>query len=119
MTSPAAETRGHVIRLDADTIGRGPADLGARLMTGLLGTLAEMSPVPTHLILYSSAVLLAVDSSPHAARLQAIEARGVQILICGTCADYYDSREVMAAGRVTHMLEILEVMSAADKVIAP
>lgn len=109
----------HVIVLSADVIGHGPAELGARLMTGLLGTLAEMDATPTHLILYNSAVLLAVDGSPHTARLQAIEARGVSILLCGTCADFYDSREAMAAGRVTNMLEILEVMTGAGKVITP
>lgn len=109
----------HVIVLSADVIGHGPAELGARLMIGFLGTLAEMDATPTHLILYNSAVLLAVDGSPHTARLQAIEARGVSILLCGTCADFYDSRESMAAGRVTNMLEILEVMTAAGKVITP
>jgi selenium metabolism protein YedF len=115
----AAPVADHVIVLNADVIGHGPAELGARLMTGLLGTLAEMSPVPTHLILYNSAVLLAVDGAVHADRLKAIEARGVAILICGTCADFYDSRDAMAAGRVTNMLEILEVMTAAGKVISP
>jgi selenium metabolism protein YedF len=109
----------HVIVLSSDVIGHGPAELGARLMTGFLGTLAEMDVMPTHLILYNSAVLLAVDGSPHTGRLQTIEARGVTILLCGTCADFYDSRDAMAAGRVTNMLEILEVMTAAGKVITP
>jgi len=109
----------HVIVLSSDVIGHGPAELGARLMTGFLGTLAEMTTTPTHLILYNSAVLLAVDGSVHADRLRAIEARGVTLLICGTCADFYDSRDAMAAGRVTNMLEILEVMTAAGKVISP
>lgn len=119
MTRTPSDTADHVIVLDADVIGRGPAELGARLMSAFLATLAEMETVPTHLILYSSAVLLAVDSAAHAATLGRIEARGVNILICGTCADYYDSRDAMGAGRVTNMLEILEVMSAAGKVITP
>lgn len=108
-----------VMTLTADTVGRGPADLGARLMQGLLATLEQIEHPPSHLVLYSSAALLAARESPYLASLQAIERRGIAILICGMCVDYYGKRAEIAVGEITNMLVILETMAHADKVVTP
>ncbi len=108
-----------VMTLTADVVGRGPAELGARLMQGLLATLEQVEHPPSHLVLYSSAVLLAARGSPHLDSLRAIEGRGIAILICGMCADYYEKRAEIGIGEITNMLVILETMAQADKVVTP
>jgi selenium metabolism protein YedF len=108
-----------VMTLTADTLGRGPAELGARLMQGLLATLEQIEHPPSHLVLYSSAALLAAQGSPHLDSLRAIERCGIAILICGMCVDYYEKRAEIAVGEITNMLVILETMAHADKVVTP
>lgn len=109
----------YVISLASDTVGRGSPELGAILVKGLLETLKAVTPAPSHLILYSSGILLAVDGSPHAETLKAIEARGIRVMICGTCVDFYGKKADIHLGTVSNMLTLLEIQAAAGKVIAP
>ena len=116
-STPAAGN--YIVTLAADVIGRGPAELGAMLMTGFLATLKELTPAPSHLVFYSSGILLAVDGSPHLEAIRAIEARGIKVLVCGTCADWYQKKAEIHVGTVSNMLTILETMTAASKIISP
>jgi selenium metabolism protein YedF len=115
---PAASAS-YVISLASETVGRGPAELGAILMQGLMATLGEVNPPPSHVVLYSSGVLLAVDGSPFVEPLRKLEQRGVQVLICGTCADYYEMKAAIHVGTISNMLTILETLTRAGKIIAP
>jgi selenium metabolism protein YedF len=112
-------TGNYIVTLAADVIGRGPAELGAMLMKGFLATLKELTPAPSHLVFYSSGILLAVDGSPHLEAIQAIEARGIKVLVCGTCADWYQKKAEIHVGTVSNMLTILETWTAASKIISP
>ncbi len=114
---PAGGT--YVVSLASETVGRGPAELGAILMQGLMATLKEVTPLPSHVVLYSSGVLLAVDGSPFVAPLSDLEQRGVKVLVCGTCADYYQKQAAIHVGTISNMLTILEVLTRAGKIIAP
>lgn len=116
-TSPADAA--YVISLASETVGRGSAELGAILMQGLMATLKEVNPLPSHVVLYSSGVLLAVDGSPCVAALRDLEQRGVKVLICGTCADFYEKKAAIHVGTISNMLTILETLTRAGKIIAP
>jgi len=109
----------YVISLASETVGRGPAELGAILMQGLMATLGEVNPPPSHVVLYSSGVLLAVDGSPCVEPLRKLEQRGVQVLVCGTCADYYEMKAAIHVGTISNMLTILETLTRAGKIITP
>jgi sulfur relay (sulfurtransferase) complex TusBCD TusD component (DsrE family) len=41
----------------------------------------------------------------------------VDIIVCGTCLDYFGKMDELAVGRITNMHDILESMLKADKVI--
>jgi selenium metabolism protein YedF len=117
-STPPAESS-YVISLAGDTVGRGPAELGGILMKGLMATLGEVNPLPSHVVLYSSGILLAVDGSPFVEPLRKLEQRGVKLLICGTCADYYQMKAAIHVGTISNMLTILETLTRAGKIIAP
>ncbi len=126
LTAPDAESYcgasappSYVISLASETVGRGPAELGAILMQGLMATLGEVNPLPTHVVLYSSGILLAVDGSPFVEPLHKLEQRGVKVLVCGTCADYYEKKAAIHVGTISNMLTILETLTRAGKIIAP
>ncbi|RJQ28201.1 MAG: sulfurtransferase-like selenium metabolism protein YedF [Peptococcaceae bacterium] len=102
----------------SDLLGDGSLDLGHVLMKSLILTLAEQQPSPVALIFLNTGVRLSTEGSPVLEHLQALADKGVVILSCGTCLDYYNLKEKLAVGRVSNMYEINEYLSKAKKVIA-
>lgn len=118
-SSSSSSSSSYVVALAADYVGRGSEELGRVLVKGLLETLGAVATPPTHLILYSSGILLAVDGSPCVEALRALERRGVNLLICGACVDYYRKKTEIHVGTISNMLTILETQIRAGKIIAP
>ncbi|MDP2267934.1 MAG: DsrE family protein, partial [Deltaproteobacteria bacterium] len=58
-----------------------------------------------------------LPESPCLDPIKALAGRGVEILACQTCLDYYGMKEKMGAGKVSNMPEIIEAMQAAGKVM--
>ncbi len=94
--------------LSADRIGRGDDDLGRLLVRGLLYALAELPRPPRTLVLMNSGVRLAAERDDTIELLAKLEARGVEVLACGTCLDYFHLVGKLRAGRVSNMYEIAE-----------
>ena len=113
-----ASNSSYVVALAADTIGSDEA-LGRVLVHGLLETLKAIEPMPTHLILYSRGVLLAMEDAATLPALQAIAQRGIVILLCGTCVDHFDKKQAVRVGEIANMLTLLEIQLAAGKVLKP
>jgi len=100
-----------------DTLGHGNCELGAVLMKGFMTTLLEIQPLPKTLIFMNSGVLLTIENSPVLPHLAKLAQDGVEILSCGTCLDYFEVKDKLAAGGLTNMYTIVQAMSAAAKVI--
>ena len=49
--------------------------------------------------------------------IKELSERGVEILTCGTCLDFYGIKEKLAVGGVTNMYSIAEKMFQAGKVV--
>ncbi len=106
-----------VVALSSDTMGRGDDDLGRVLLRNFLHTLGEVDPAPDTLICFNSAVKLAVEGSPALEDLRRLEARGVRILLCGTCLGHFELKDRVAAGEISNMYAIAETMLGAARVI--
>jgi len=65
----------------------------------------------------NSGVLLALEDSPILEQVHALEARGVEILSCGTCLDYYKKTDRLAAGKITNMYTAAEILTGASKTL--
>lgn len=116
--TPAA-TKNMVIYISAEVMGRGSDKLGALLMTAYFESLTHLAGEISHIILVNSGVKLAVKKTETLHHLQELEKTGIEILVCGTCLDFYDIRKQLGAGTISNMYAILETMSRADKVINP
>ena len=46
-----------------------------------------------------------------------LEEQGTEVLVCGTCLNYYGITDQLAAGEVSNMYDILERMREASKTI--
>jgi peroxiredoxin family protein len=47
-----------------------------------------------------------------------LEERGVHLIACGTCLDYFGLKDQVAVGEVGGMAAILEAMMEAEKVVS-
>jgi tRNA 2-thiouridine synthesizing protein A len=108
-----------VVYVASEEMGRGDDTLGATLMAAFLDTLAHLKGRVSHLVLVNAGAKLAIAGSPVLEQVRQLERIGVQVLVCGTCLTYFGVREALAAGRVSNMLEIIETLAGAGKVIRP
>jgi selenium metabolism protein YedF len=116
---PVDQRKPHVIAFRGDTMGSGPEDLGAILMKAFVNTLKETEPLPSHLVFYNTGVRLVVEGSPLVEPLAELEKKGIKILACGTCLDYFGLKAKLAVGTVSNMYSILETLGNAGSVVTP
>jgi len=116
--SPKVDKR-HVIVIRSRQMGTGPADLGEILLQALINTIEAVSPLPAAILFYNSGIHLTVEGSPLVGPLRSLQAKGVQILVCGTCAEYFQVKEKIQVGTISNMYAILEAMTAAGHIISP
>jgi selenium metabolism protein YedF len=100
-----------------DRMGFGDDELGLKLMANYLRTLDEMGRELWRLVFVNNGVKLTIDGSEVLEDLRAYEKRGIKILVCGTCLDYFHLLEKKQVGQTTNMLDIVTAMQLADKVI--
>jgi sulfur relay (sulfurtransferase) complex TusBCD TusD component (DsrE family) len=74
-------------------------------------------PLPKAVCFYTDGVRLACEGSPVLKELEALERRGVQLLLCSTCLTQLGLREAVRVGIVGGMTDILTAMHTADSVV--
>lgn len=110
---------GNVVCVTNSVMGGGDDELGAILMKGFISTLKQLDPLPKKIILYNAGAKLAILESAVLPALKELEKAGVAILVCGTCADFYEIKEKVSVGVISNMYEIVESLNTASKVIYP
>lgn len=116
---PGLCTSAYIVVMSSDRMGEGDAQLGSLLMKGFLNALHEQQVLPTHLVFYNSGVWLTTVDSGVSSSLKLLEDSGVEILICGTCVDFYDIRSQLAVGKISNMFTITETMARTGHIIKP
>ena len=118
VASPAPAPEGDlVVLITSNTVGRGSEELGEILMRAFMHTFTEVEPMPQTMIFINSGVKLAIEDSIVLEDLQALVGEGVQILVCGTCLDYFKLKDKVAVGEVSNAYTILETLLQAGKVV--
>ena len=115
---PAAKKTKLVV-LSADHMGEGAEELGKILMKSFLYALTQQDELPDTILCYNGGAKLTCKGSESLEDLKDLAARGVEILTCGTCLNFYGITEKLQVGSVTNMYDIVERMSSADRVIKP
>jgi selenium metabolism protein YedF len=106
-----------MIMVATDRMGQGDDDLGKMLIINFIKTLKEMGPELWRLVFVNNGVKLTIEGADTLEDIQALEKEGLQILVCGTCLDYFKLLEKKRVGETTNMLDIVTAMQLADKVI--
>ena len=85
----------------------------------ILYALTQQDELPDTILCYNGGAKLTCEGSESLEDLKDLAARGVEILTCGTCLNFYGITEKLQIGSVTNMYDIVERMSSADRVIKP
>lgn len=106
---PAAKKTKLVV-LSADHMGEGAEELGKILMKSFLYALTQQDELPDTILCYNGGAKLTCEGSESLEDLKDLAARGVEILTCGTCLNFYGITEKLQVGSVTNMYDIVERM---------
>jgi len=117
MSDTTAEERSTVIVVNHDGMGSATAPLQHQLLKTYLTRLLENEMLPMAICFYTEGVKMVVEGTPVLKELQALERRGVQLIICDTCLNYYDLADKRVVGVVGRMADIAEAQWRAEKVI--
>lgn len=108
-----------VVVLSSNRMGQGDDQLGEVLMNGYVYALTELDDLPSTILLYNSGVWLSAEGSEVLEDLRLLESKGVEVLSCGTCLDYYKLTDKLGVGSVTNMYTIAEIMMEAEQILKP
>ncbi len=108
-----------VVYINSHLLGIGDEALGSFLMKVFLKTLLDLERKPDRLILINSGVQLGSEDSKVLETLKALLEKGVEIVSCGTCIDFYELKDKMRVGTISNMYDILQSLFEADRLIRP
>ncbi len=108
-----------VVLISSARMGEGDDDLGKVLMKGFLYALGQQDKLPQSILFYNGGAALTCEESPALEDLQSMEARGVEILTCGTCLNHYGLSDRLKVGAVSNMYVIVEKMTQAGLIVKP
>lgn len=99
--------------------GMGNADEGLQnlLFNKYLDLLLQHENLPAALCFYTEGVKLVCEGSRALEQLHLLESKGVRLIICSTCLNYFELTDKVRVGIVGGMGDILEAQLKAEKVI--
>ena len=99
--------------------GMGSAEpaLQKKLVGTWLTLVLEGGHLPGAICFYTDGVKLAVEGSPVLEQLAKLEERGVHLILCKTCLDFFGLAEKVRVGIVGGMGDILAAQMIATKVL--
>lgn len=109
---------GYAVFIGKDHVGEGDPQLGYNLMKMAIYTLSESEDVPASVLFMNSGVkLVAGDGQQIINSVNKLIEKGTEVLVCGTCLDFYGLKEQLKVGEVSNMYDILGRMQEAAKTI--
>jgi selenium metabolism protein YedF len=109
----------YAVAVSSEFMGSGDDALGKRLIKSFFVALSVLDEMPSMVAFYNSGVKLAVKDSEVIDILKEIEGKGVEIISCGTCVDYFKIGDSIGIGKTGDMYLILQKLTAAGNVVRP
>lgn len=113
------EKGNYVVVISSDKMGEGDEKLGHLLMSTFIKALKDADKLPEKILFYNNGVKLATKSSPVIDNLKDLEKMGTELLLCGTCVNFYTLESEVGVGSISNMFVMTEIMASTDKVIKP
>ena len=100
-----------VILVGSNMIGSPDEKLGMLLLGNFYRILGDKEQLPRYIVLLNGGVKTAAKESDTLEYLKALEERGVQIIICRTCVEYFQLEDDIAVGEIDGMARIIDILS--------
>ena len=109
----------YAVFFNKDAIGTNEGELGGNLAKMAILTLSESEQLPTYVLFMNEGVKLVAGDCPqqNIDCLNAMIEKGTQVLVCGTCLNFYGIKDDLKVGTVSNMYDILGAMQNVGKVI--
>ena len=109
---------GYSVFVGKDFVGDGDLELGRNLMKMALYTLSEAGDPPTSLLFMNAGVKLVAPGEEQVIEaVKKLEEQGTEVLVCGTCLNFFGIADKLSVGEVSNMYDILERMRESAKTI--
>jgi len=95
----------------------GEQPLKNKLAKTFLTLILQNQDYPRAICFYTDGVKLACEGSPVLEELAALEAKGVHLILCQTCLEYFGLKDKVLVGIVGGMGDIIAAMMQADSVV--
>jgi hypothetical protein len=118
LSEPLTMNDNTVLVFTRNGMGDAPAELQQKLAVKFLQLNLDANTLPAKILFYTDGVKLACEGSPVINELKALKDRGVELILCSTCLDYFNLRDKVQVGIVGGMPDLIEALSAAGKVIS-
>ena len=102
----------YVVVFSGDTMGTGDPEFSKTLVEGFTYALTEQDRLPKMVICYNRGIFLTTENEKTIKDFKVLEEKGVEILSCGLCLDFYHKKEDLQVGQGTNMYRILELMNS-------
>ena len=106
-----------LLQVTKATLGGDDDILGGRLVLNYFKQRLAEDRLPAVICFYNEGVKLLAGDGEIVEVLQAIEAKGVKLLACKTCVDYFELADKMKCGVVGSMIDIITLQDNANKII--
>ena len=100
-----------VILLASDQLGNGEKELGEGILETFFTILKQKEELPVAVFCMNSGVFTLTEESLVSLQLADLEGKGVNVLACKTCVDYYELNEKLVTGKVSGMAQFVELAS--------
>lgn len=100
-----------------EIIGAGNEELGKSLIKMYFYTISEGEELPKSILFMNDGVKVPTLNEQAIEHLKDLENKGVEILVCGACLNFYGLEEKLKVGKVSNMYDITNQMKEAAKVI--
>jgi hypothetical protein len=106
-----------VILVTTNGMGNADETLQQLLFGKYVELLLQNESLPEVFCFYTDGVKLVCEDSPVLEQLKSLESKGIRLIICSTCLNYFELSAKVRVGIVGGMGDILEAQSRAEKVI--
>ena len=108
-----------LLLIKSSMLGDGEPDLGEKLLRAFLTQLLESGSVPARVICMNTGIFLTTEGSSMQDLMAQFEARGSEILSCGTCLEYYKRADRLVVGKPTNMRDTVAALLNFKKILQP
>jgi len=117
-TTKEKKSKNYAVLIASSYVGEDP-ELGKILIKGFIKTFVNADPLPARIILINTAVKLACKGadSEILEALKTLKEKGVEIICCGTCLDYFNLLDDLEVGIASNAYDVVQALANSDSVI--